>query len=64
MAGILDVDTTVDGPETEVLEYQGCPEGVGATLWRMVGSTHIPFLQGSASDSLVGWVIDHPRSPH
>jgi polyhydroxybutyrate depolymerase len=62
MAPKRDVDALVDGPETEVLQYRGCPAGIDAELWTMVGSTHVPGVVGSAVDSIIGWIIDHPRS--
>jgi polyhydroxybutyrate depolymerase len=58
----LDADGGIDGSETTVLQYADCAEGVNAELWILVGSGHAPFpWVGSAIDSVVGWIIEHPR---
>jgi polyhydroxybutyrate depolymerase len=62
LAPNLDVVESVDGAETEVLEYSGCAPGVDVTLWTMVGAPHIPipWVPGSL-DLMVDWVTDHSR---
>ncbi len=58
----LDVDGSLAGAETTVLEYSGCAEGVDVTLWTLVGAPHIPIpWVPSALDSMVDWMIEHPR---
>jgi polyhydroxybutyrate depolymerase len=58
----LDVVESVDGAETEVLEYSGCVPGVDVTLWTMVGAPHIPIpWVASSLDLIVEWVTEHSR---
>jgi polyhydroxybutyrate depolymerase len=58
----LDVVESVDGAETEVLEYSGCASGADVTLWTMVGAPHIPFpWVASSLDLVVDWVTEHSR---
>lgn len=58
----LDVVANIAGAETTVLEYSGCPAGVDVALWTIVGAGHGPGpWKASALDSIVDWVIEHPR---
>jgi polyhydroxybutyrate depolymerase len=58
----LDVVESIDGAETEVLEYSACAPGVDVTLWTMVDAPHIPFPWVATSlDLMVDWVTDHAR---
>lgn len=63
LAPNLDVDASIAGAETTVLHYTGCPAGVDVDLWTLVGAPHIPApWVPSALDSMVDWIIDHPRN--
>ncbi len=58
----LDVIGSIAGAETLVLQYSGCPAGVDVDWWTLVGAPHIPFpWVPSALDSMVDWMIEHPR---
>jgi polyhydroxybutyrate depolymerase len=62
MAPNLDVDGSIAGAETTVLQYSGCAEGVDVDLWTLVGAPHIPVpWVASALDSMIDWMIEHPR---
>jgi poly(3-hydroxybutyrate) depolymerase len=62
MAPNLDVVGNIAGAETSVLEYSGCNAGVDIALWTIVGAGHAPGpWTASALDSIVDWVIEHPR---
>lgn len=62
LAPNLDVDGSIEGQETTVLRYAECVKGLDAELWTLVGSPHIPFpWVGTAIDSVVNWIIEHPR---
>ena len=62
MAPNLDVVGNIAGAETTVLEYSGCPAGVDVALWTIVGAGHGPGPWNAAAlDSIVDWVIEHPR---
>ena len=58
----IDLIESLDGPETTVLAYSDCAEGVDVELWTLVDAPHIPFpWVPGALDSMVGWLIDHHR---
>lgn len=58
----IDVDASIDGAETEVLQYTGCPAGIDVDLWSLIGSPHIPApWVDDAIDAVVDWLVDHPR---
>lgn len=51
----LDLDTSVDGAETEVSRWTGCTAPVEG--WRMVGSGHIPQVDGAFAEAVMGWLL-------
>lgn len=59
----LDVVASIDGAETRVLQYTGCPAGVDVDFWTMVGAPHtpLPWVPG-ALDAVVDWIFEHPRN--
>jgi len=61
LAQNLDIVASIAGSETTVLQYSDCAEGE-VTLWTLVGAPHIPGpWVPSALDSMVNWMIEHPR---
>lgn len=59
----INIIDLIDGNETEVLRYTGCQQGSEVTLWTILGGPHIPVGYTQASlDSLVDWLINHPRT--
>lgn len=62
MPPAINVLDTIDGNETEILEYTGCQQGAEVQLWTLVGAPHIPFgYTQQRLDQLVDWLIEHPR---
>jgi polyhydroxybutyrate depolymerase len=58
----LDMVENIAGAETSVLYYSGCREGVDVALWTIKGAGHGPGpWETSGLDSVVDWVIEHPR---
>ncbi|MEM9254334.1 MAG: alpha/beta hydrolase-fold protein [Pseudomonadota bacterium] len=58
----INVDASIDGPETKVTEYGSCDGNRAVTLWHMVGSPHIPGpWEDSGLDMMVDWLIEQPR---
>jgi polyhydroxybutyrate depolymerase len=59
----IDVVENIVGAETTVLEYPDCAAGVDVALWTIVGAGHGPGPWiPSALDSIVDWIIEHPRN--
>lgn len=50
----LDLDPSVDGPETAVTRWSGCSAPVEA--WRMVGSGHVPPFDGRFAVEVIAWL--------
>jgi polyhydroxybutyrate depolymerase len=63
VVGRADLVTDVDGEETRLEAYQGCPAGIDVELWTMEGVGHHPTLQSSALDRLYGFLSAHPKGP-
>jgi polyhydroxybutyrate depolymerase len=49
----FDFVTTVEGPETTTLEYDGCR---GAALWTIEGGGHIPMITGDFTPAIIAWL--------
>jgi len=62
MSANIDVDASIEGAETEVLEYSECLRNTDVTLWTMIGSPHIPApWVPEAIDSVVDWLTLRSR---
>ena len=63
-AGILDLDSGLDGAETVVTRYaNGCRPGGSAELWTINGGAHGPDLSEHFSRRVVEWLLAHPKTP-
>jgi polyhydroxybutyrate depolymerase len=62
MATMLDLEQNVVGAETRVEIVDGCPIGVGVTLWRHEGVGHIPTWTAAFKTELWTWLSSHLRS--
>ncbi len=61
MLDALDLDPTVDGPETEVTRWLGCTAPVEA--WRMVGSGHVPPFDDRFAIEVIAWLQASAAEP-
>jgi polyhydroxybutyrate depolymerase len=61
--GTLDLDSAVDGAETQISTTAGCPAGGAVELWTMNGSGHIPNLISPFDTNVSQWWAEHPRGP-
>jgi polyhydroxybutyrate depolymerase len=59
----LDLDDSLDGAETSVLEYRaGCERGIDAALWTIEGGLHLPIVNRVAfSTAVIEWLKTHER---
>lgn len=55
MAPALDLDTAVDGAETEVTRWADCSAPVEA--WRMAGSGHVPQFDATFATEAIAWLL-------
>ena len=57
----LDLDTTVDGAETEILRHEGCPKSVGVELWTLKGGGHLPMPTPAFTSKTWAFLKAHPK---
>jgi polyhydroxybutyrate depolymerase len=57
----LDLETQLEGAETEVLAYEGCPASGALELWRMREGGHLPKFTPAWAPSIVDWLLAHPK---
>lgn len=59
--GRLDLDSDVDGEETEVLRAGGCPEGIDVELWRIKDGSHSPAFVADYARLIIDFLEAHPK---
>lgn len=52
----LDLDSSVDGPETAVSSFAGCPPGVDVSLWTVRGGSHVPAFSADFPRLVWQWL--------
>ena len=57
----INISEFVDGPETIVETYAGCPNGVAVGLWSMQGVQHRPLPTPDFSSRAIGFGLARPR---
>ncbi len=62
----LDIDRQIDGEETSVEEFTGCPPGIAVELWTIHGGQHIPAIQKpgappNLSVDMLDFLFAHPK---
>lgn len=61
-AAALDLDTGIDGAETTVRTYEGCPAGVDVELDTIEGGAHVPAIgHEQVGTGVLDWLLDHER---
>lgn len=56
-----DLDATIDGAESVVTAFDGCPPGGTAELWTITGGTHIPELSANFTSDVIDFLLAHPK---
>jgi polyhydroxybutyrate depolymerase len=56
-----DLDSRLDGRETRVQAYAGCPAGIAVELWFIQGGAHLPALTASWGELVWGFLSAHPK---
>jgi polyhydroxybutyrate depolymerase len=58
----LDLDAGIDGAETTVRTYDGCPAGVDVQLDMIEGGAHVPGIgHERVGTHVLDWLLDHAR---
>lgn len=58
----IDLETTIGGAETTVLEAEGCAHDAGVALWTIQGGSHIPTMGTRFAPLVWQWLDGHrPR---
>ena len=61
-SGALDLDSGLDGLDTDVSRYtDGCRPGGSAELWTINGGGHVPALSAQFTRLVVEWLLGHPK---
>lgn len=56
----LDLDASLPGDETDVLEYtRGCRRGLDAALWTIEGGGHLPVRSDTFVPNVLEWLTRH-----
>ncbi len=62
--GALDLNARVDGTDTTIARYGGCPVGGAVEFWSMHGGAHVPKLERGErgwSDTVYAFFMAHPK---
>ena len=57
----LDIEVGLDGAETAVERFDGCPTGLAVDLWTIEGAGHIPSLADTFRAETWAWMEAHPK---
>jgi len=56
VSGAMDLDDKIDGKETEVRLFSGCPKGVDVRLWTMQKGLHLPAITPDFAPAVWAWM--------
>jgi polyhydroxybutyrate depolymerase len=57
----LDLDRKLAGAETTVMRYKGCKTGATSEMWTIDKGKHSPELSATFAESVVGFLLSHPK---
>jgi len=57
----LNLDRALAGKETNVLRYDACAPGGAVELWTILGGEHVPTLSSSFSETVIDFLLAHPK---
>ncbi|MFN3202947.1 MAG: alpha/beta hydrolase family esterase [Bradymonadia bacterium] len=57
----VDYSLVEPGAETRVIQYTGCPEGIGVELWTHPNGPHAPQLSEAVPGLWTDWLMAHPK---
>jgi polyhydroxybutyrate depolymerase len=56
----IDIEKRIDGAETTVETWQGCPSGLGIELWTIQGGSHVPIFTDDFPAQMWAWLQNNP----
>ena len=56
-----DIEGDLDGLETRVAHYEGCPSGIDVELWSIEAGAHLPVPTSDFAEQLAGWLSAHAK---
>ena len=57
----LDLEATIEAPETAVYGVPGCPTGVDVQLWTINGGSHIPSFTPEFAAGAIEFLLSHSK---
>jgi polyhydroxybutyrate depolymerase len=60
-AETLDIAAQIDGAETSVETFSGCPAGIDVELWTVAGGPHVPALSATFATDAIDFLLTHPK---
>lgn len=57
----LDLEATIEAPETAVYGVSGCPDGVDVQLWTINGGSHIPSFTTDFASGAIDFLLAHSK---
>jgi polyhydroxybutyrate depolymerase len=57
----LDLEVSLDGAETVVQSFDGCPANVGVELWSIEDGSHLPNVTDAFRTAVWEWLAAHPK---
>ena len=60
-AETLDVAAQIDGAETSVATFSGCPTGIDIELWTVADGPHVPALSAMFATEAIDFLLRHPK---
>ena len=59
----LDLDSKLPGPETLIMQFQGCPASTAIDFWKIVGGDHALTISKDFDIQTMGWLFAHAKAP-
>jgi len=57
----FDLDRSVAGYETQVLQFPNCAAGISVEYWRMSGVSHVPNISRTFTSQIIDYLLAHPK---
>ncbi|MEI7617790.1 MAG: alpha/beta fold hydrolase [Actinomycetota bacterium] len=58
----VDLEPGIDGAESSIAAFDGCPTGLGVELWSIEGGQHIPSVSPAFIGAIIDFLLAHPKA--
>lgn len=58
----VDLEPGIEGAESTIAAFDGCPTGVGVELWSIEGGQHIPSVSPAFIGAIIDFLLAHPKA--